>query len=190
MPCDTWKHKAIDHHSTDDFHLPDPYCFVIFQVMRGLPEEVPELVGRAPKYRTQGCSRYWRPKSAARKWLKCCKNQCSRSRAVNGWAWTPFCVILWGWLISYNYLGRPPPPLEFIFPGSLSTKGYKGSWRTCLSWPGIISGHVWYAWMSEQIFSSDTPSSGEYPARVSNMHLCPSGRSNSAEEEDKIKRHS
>ena len=38
--------------------------------------------------------------------------------------------------------------------------------------------------------SSDTPSSGEYPARVNNMHLCPSGRSNSAEEEDKVKRHS
>ena len=49
--------------------------------------------GRAPKYRTKGCSRYWRPKFAARKWLKCCKNQCSRSRAVSGWVWTPFCVI-------------------------------------------------------------------------------------------------
>ena len=55
--------------------------------------------GRAPKYRTQGCSRYWRPKFVAREWLKCCKNQCSHSQAVSGWAWTPFCVILWGWLI-------------------------------------------------------------------------------------------
>ena len=54
--------------------------------------------GRAPKYRTKGCSRYWRPKFTARKWVKCCKNQCSRSRAVSGWAWTPFCVILWRWL--------------------------------------------------------------------------------------------
>ena len=54
--------------------------------------------GRAPKYRTKGRSRYWCPKFAARKWLKCYKNQCSRSRAVSGRAWTPFCVILWGWL--------------------------------------------------------------------------------------------
>ena len=54
--------------------------------------------GRAPKYRTKGCSRCSRPKFAARKWLQCYKNQCSRSRAVNAWAWTPFCVILWGWL--------------------------------------------------------------------------------------------
>ena len=56
------------------------------------------LFGRAPKYRTKGCSRCWRPKFLAGKWLQCCKNQCSRSRAVNGRAWTPFCVILWGWL--------------------------------------------------------------------------------------------
>ena len=57
------------------------------------------LFGRAPKYRTKGCSRYWRPKFTAMKWLNCCKNQCSRSRAVSEWAvWTPFCVILWSWL--------------------------------------------------------------------------------------------
>ena len=31
-------------------------------------------------------------------WQKCFKNQCSRSRAVSRWVWTPFCVILWGWL--------------------------------------------------------------------------------------------
>ena len=35
------------------------------------------------------------------KWLKCCKNQCSRSQAVSGWVWTPFCVILWGGLIRH-----------------------------------------------------------------------------------------
>ena len=46
-------------------------------------------VGRAPKYRTKGCSRYWCPKFTAMKWLKCCQNQCSRSRAVSEWAWTP-----------------------------------------------------------------------------------------------------
>ena len=57
--------------------------------------------GRAPKYRTKGCSRNWRPKFAARESLNCCKNQCSRSRAVNGWEWTPFCVILWRWLIWF-----------------------------------------------------------------------------------------
>ena len=47
------------------------------------------------KYRTKGC---WRPKFTAMKWLKCCKKQCSRSRAVSERAWTPFCVILWRWL--------------------------------------------------------------------------------------------
>ena len=52
---------------------------------------------RAPKYRTKGRSRCWRPKFAAMKWLKCCKTQWSRSRAVNAWAWTPFGVRLWGW---------------------------------------------------------------------------------------------
>ena len=41
------------------------------------------------------------PKFAPRKWLKCCKNQCSHSWTVNGWAWTPFCLILWG-------LAEPP----------------------------------------------------------------------------------
>ena len=59
------------------------------------------VLGRAPKYRTKGCSRYWRPRFTAMKWLKCCENQCSRSRAVSGWVWTPFCVILWGWLGSF-----------------------------------------------------------------------------------------
>ena len=39
--------------------------------------------GRAPKYRTKGCSRYGHPKFAAMKRRKCCKNQGSRSRAVN-----------------------------------------------------------------------------------------------------------
>ena len=58
--------------------------------------EAPILYGSAPKYRTKGCSRYWRPNFAVRKWLTCFKNQCSRSRAVSGWAWTSFCVILWG----------------------------------------------------------------------------------------------
>ena len=42
-------------------------------------EELFDSTGRAPKYRTKGCSRYWRPKFAARKSLKCCKNQCLRS---------------------------------------------------------------------------------------------------------------
>ena len=55
---------------------------------------------RAPKCRTKRCSRYRRPKFTAMKWLKCCKNQFSRSWAVSGWVWTPFCVILWGWLIG------------------------------------------------------------------------------------------
>ena len=56
------------------------------------------------KYRTKGCSRYWRPKFAARKWRICCKNQCSHSGAVDGWAWAPFCVILWGWLKCGHFL--------------------------------------------------------------------------------------
>ena len=59
--------------------------------------------GRAPKYRTKGCSHYSPPKFTARKWLKCCKNQCSRSRAVSERAWTPFCVILWRWLTESSW---------------------------------------------------------------------------------------
>ena len=67
----------------------------VYAFFRGLSNEIAVLqVGRAPKYRTKRCSRYWRPKFTAMKWLECCKNQCSRSRAVSERAWTPFCVIL------------------------------------------------------------------------------------------------
>ena len=68
---------------------------------RSLNLDTANKVGGAPKYRIEGCSRYWRLIFTTRKWLKCCfRNQCSRSRAVNGWARIPFCVILWGWLKS------------------------------------------------------------------------------------------
>ena len=34
----------------------------------------PGLFGRAPRYRTRGCLRYWPPKSRSWKWLIRCKN--------------------------------------------------------------------------------------------------------------------
>ena len=69
--------------------------WVIWRSSRGV---IKNRVGRAPKYRTQGRSRYWRPKFTAMRCLTCCKNQCSCSRAVSAWVWTHLCVILWGWL--------------------------------------------------------------------------------------------
>ena len=39
--------------------------------------------GRAPKYRTKGCSRYWRPKFAVRKWLKCCAKTSVRTPGLS-----------------------------------------------------------------------------------------------------------
>ena len=49
------------------------------------------------------------PEIHSYEWLKCCKNQCSRSRAVSGWVWTPFCVILWRWLecVKNRFWGLP-----------------------------------------------------------------------------------
>ena len=44
--------------------------------------------------------RYWGLKTRARNGKRCCKNQCSRSRAVNRSVWTPCCMILWGWLMD------------------------------------------------------------------------------------------
>ena len=54
--------------------------------------------GRVPKYHAKGCSHYWGVKNLGSIWLKCCKNQCSGSRAVNRSVWTLVCVMLWGWL--------------------------------------------------------------------------------------------
>ena len=39
-------------------------------------------------------------KNCSSKWPTCYKNQCLRSRAVSRLVSTPFCVILWGWLIK------------------------------------------------------------------------------------------
>ena len=56
-----------------------------------------------PRYHTKGCSRYWTPKNRSWTWLRFCKNQCSCFQAVSGLVWTPFCVILRGWLISDRF---------------------------------------------------------------------------------------
>ena len=83
----------------------------------------PWLFGRAPKYRTKGCSRYWRPKFTTMQSLKCYKNQCSRSWAVSGWVWTPFCVILWGWLVVFGVVVQ--------FDGFLVSANEQGLWVKC-----------------------------------------------------------
>ena len=95
------------------------------------------ISGRAPKHRTKGCSRYWRPKFAARKWLNCCKNQCSRSRAVNGWASTPSCVILWGWLnqIKFGHGSmQASTVLLWLREASTSTGDARGGYKPMPSW--------------------------------------------------------
>ena len=62
-------------------------------------------------------------KFTALKWLKCCKNQCSRSRAVSEWAWTPFCVILWRWLIfGIQNTEKDPQNVH---------RAQRCAWRTC-----------------------------------------------------------
>ena len=107
-------------------------------------------IGRAPKYRTKACSCYWRPKFPAMKWLKCCNNQCSRSRAVSGWVWTPFFVILWGWLTtppsaeqtilflvsSRRLWPSVPPPLKhsvkfYVWTRSSHTLGWQCLGEAC-----------------------------------------------------------
>ena len=60
----------------------------------------------------------WRPKFAAMKWPKCCKNQCSRSQAVSAWVWTPFYVILWRCLTMDFWT----PPRFLNFRGSAKWK--------------------------------------------------------------------
>ena len=57
----------------------------------------------APKYRTKGCSRYWRPeiRSLARECLKCCKTSVRAPGLSTDEREHPFCVILWGWLIFF-----------------------------------------------------------------------------------------
>ena len=97
--------------------------------------------GRAPKYRTKGCSRCWRPKFAAMKWLKCCKNQCSRSRAVSERAWTPFCVILWRWLIVAVYPVHENP---FEEPSEIHTGFSEVPFRGLCACPGCPYHWHWH----------------------------------------------
>ena len=91
------------------------------------------VFGRAPKYRTKGCSRILTPEIRGWKWPKSCKNQCSRSRAVNGRAWTPFCDTL-GWLSigvgvqrNLSHLSSPvrdtPPYRAIPFRDSIAEGG-------------------------------------------------------------------
>ena len=112
------------------------------------------------------------------KWVKCCKNQCSRSWAVSGWVWTPFCVILWGWLTKKSSSPGQAGVWFFFCPTLDSLTRKDCASQTCHSFhvtlAGLLQSTKTKSWFSgrgwgQQLFSFQSPAV-QWMARTSSLN--------------------